>query len=119
MYLPGKLKKNHNPITGLQGPLRCQEYEAPRFQDNRHMKEVVLSALRTGRFYPPGKIYGTHFCWRLNRPQGHSAAGKIMSMKISMEPSGIESATFRLVAQCPNQLHQVSSRANFIYLDIL
>ena len=25
---------------------------APRFQDNRHMKVVKLSALRTGRLYP-------------------------------------------------------------------
>jgi len=27
-----------------------------------HMKVVRLSALRTGRFYPPGNIPGTHFC---------------------------------------------------------
>jgi len=40
-----------------------------------------LSALRTGRLYPPGNIPGTHFCYRLSKPQGHSAAGRIMSMK--------------------------------------
>ena len=39
-----------------------QEVEAPRFQDNRHMKVVRLSALSTGRLYPPGIIPGTHFC---------------------------------------------------------
>jgi hypothetical protein len=39
-----------NPITGLNRPRGFQEVEAPRFQDNRHMK-VVRSALRTGRFY--------------------------------------------------------------------
>ena len=39
-----------------------QEDEAPRFQDNRHMKVVRLSALRTGRFHPPGNTPGTHFC---------------------------------------------------------
>jgi hypothetical protein len=41
-----------NPITGLDRPLGFQEVEAPRFQDNRHMKVVRLSALRTGRLYP-------------------------------------------------------------------
>jgi hypothetical protein len=31
--------------------------------------------------YPPRKIPGTHFCWRLNRPQDHSAAERISSIK--------------------------------------
>jgi hypothetical protein len=30
--------------------------------DNRHMKVVRLSAIRTGRIYLPGNIPGTHFC---------------------------------------------------------
>jgi len=46
-----ELKKS-NPITGLDRPLWFQEAEAPRFQDNGHMKMVRLSALRTGRLYP-------------------------------------------------------------------
>ena len=37
---------------------------------------------------PPGNIPGTHFCWRLNQPQGHSAAGRIMSMKNSNDTNG-------------------------------
>ena len=32
--------------------LRCQEVEAPRFQDNRHLKVVRVSSLLTGRLYP-------------------------------------------------------------------
>jgi hypothetical protein len=32
---------------------------------------------------PPGNAPGTHFCQRLSRPQGHSAIGRIMSMKNS------------------------------------
>jgi hypothetical protein len=51
-----------NPITGLDRPLGFQEVEAPGFIDNRHMKVVRLSALRTGRLYPPGNMPGTHFC---------------------------------------------------------
>ena len=45
------------------------------------MKVARLPALRTGRLYPPGNISGTHFCQRLSQPQGHSATGRIMSMK--------------------------------------
>jgi hypothetical protein len=30
----------------------------------------------------PGNIPGTHFCWRLSRHYDHSAAGRIISMKI-------------------------------------
>jgi hypothetical protein len=40
-----------NPITDLERPIGFQDVEAPRFQDNRHMKVVRLSALRTGRLY--------------------------------------------------------------------
>jgi hypothetical protein len=43
-----------------------------------------LSALRADR--PPfnlRKIPGTHFCYRLSQPQGHSAAGRIRSVEIS------------------------------------
>jgi hypothetical protein len=70
------------------------------------MKVVGLSALRTGRLHPPGDIPGTHFRSRLSRPQVHSATGRM-----SMTPSGIEPATFRLVAQCLNQLrHRVPPR---------
>jgi len=52
------------------------------------MKVVRLSALRTGRVYPPRNIPGTHFCWRLCQSQGHSATGRIMSIKNSSDING-------------------------------
>ena len=32
---------------------------------------------------PPENIPGTHFCYRMSQPQGHSAAGRIVSIKNS------------------------------------
>ena len=48
---------------------------------------------------PAGNAPGTHFYYRLSRPQGHSAIGRIMSMKNPLTLTGIEPATFRFVAQ--------------------
>ena len=81
-------KRWSNHITGQNRPWGFQEVEVPRFQDNRHMKVVRLSALRTDRLYPPGNIPGTHFCQRPGQPQGHSAAGRIKSMKNSNDNIG-------------------------------
>jgi hypothetical protein len=67
------------PFTGLDRPRGFQEAEAPKFQDNRHMQVVRLSAPCTGRLYPRGNIPGTHFLQRLCRTQSH----RIMSKKNS------------------------------------
>jgi hypothetical protein len=39
-------------LQAWRGPLGFQEVEAAEFLDNRHMKVVRLSALRTDRLYP-------------------------------------------------------------------
>ena len=98
-------------------PLGFQEVQAPRFPDNRHIKVVKSSAIRTGRLYPPGTSPGTHSCWRLSRPQGHSADGRIKSMKYSSDFIRIEPTTFRVVAQCLNQLRHRVPHMPFITLN--
>ena len=61
-----------------------QAYHRPRvFQISRqsaHEGGKVVSPTHRPPL-PPGIIPGTHFCYRLSRPQGHSAAGRIMPMK--------------------------------------
>jgi hypothetical protein len=61
------------------------------FLDNRQTRLAWLSALPTGRLYLPpipGDNDATHLCYRLSRPQGHSAAGRIRLMKTPNDPIG-------------------------------
>jgi hypothetical protein len=66
--------------------------EAHRVVRRRGGGEVV-SLTRRPPFTPPppsGKIPGTHFCYRLSRPQGNCAAGRIRSIVKSNELIGID-----------------------------
>jgi len=89
------------PLQAWTGPEDSRRLRLPDFTTHEGGK-VVSPTHRPP--LPPGNIPGTHFCWRLSRPQGHSAAGRIVNEEYPMVPSGIEPATVRLVAQCLNQL---------------
>jgi DNA polymerase II small subunit/DNA polymerase delta subunit B len=62
----------------------------------------------TGRLYPPEYIPGTHFCYRLSRPQPHIAAGRIKSMK------NLEPVTLQLVVLCLNQMLTSQNLLKFV-----
>ena len=76
--VPGGIKKGKAvPLQAWTGPEGSRKLRFPDFvtmaQDGGR-----LSALRTGRLYPAGNTPGTHFCYRLGRPQSHSAIGSIL-----------------------------------------
>ena len=76
-----KLKGKSYLITGLDRPLRLQEFEAPRiYKQSAHEGGKVVSPTHRPPL-PPDHIPGTHFCQRLSRSQGHSPAGRIKLKK--------------------------------------
>jgi hypothetical protein len=65
------------------------------------MKVARLSALGTGRLYPPEDIPGTKFCHTLSRSQTHKAARKITSMKNPNHPIGNQTRDLPVCNQVP------------------
>jgi hypothetical protein len=54
-----------------------REVGAPTFSDIRLIDGGKVISPTRRPLFTPKKIPGTHFCYRLSRPQGHSAAGRI------------------------------------------
>jgi hypothetical protein len=76
------------PLQARTNPEGSRSFKLIEFLDNRHMKVVTLSALSTGRLYPPEGIPGTYFCWRLSRALARCAAERDKLMKNSDDPIG-------------------------------
>ena len=91
------------------------EVDTPRFRHIQHMNLAKLSAVHTGRRYSPGNNRGT-VSGRVD-PRAIVRTEGLCQWKIPMTPSGIEPVTFRLVAQCFNQIrHRISPRMKLLCL---
>ena len=83
---------------------KSKRLKLPEFLDNQHMKVARLSVLRTGRLYPQGRflVLISVRGWVDSRVPVRPK--RLSQWKIPMTPSGIQSATFRPVKQCLNDL---------------
>ena len=84
----------------MERPWRFQKIEGPRFLNKWHIKVVRVSALLTVRLYPPGNKPGNHFCYRLSRPQGHCAAGRMSTKSLSDN----RRTEWTIIAPSPSQI---------------
>ena len=83
-----------HPYTGFQ------EVEAPRIsRQSAHEGDKVSPTHRPP--LPPGNILGTHLCFRMSRPQGHSAAGRTMSIKNTNDTIGKRSRDLPVCSAVP------------------
>jgi len=70
------------PLQAWSGPEGSRNLRFPDLMTTAQGGGKVVSLMHRPHL-PPENSPGTHFCWRLSRPQGHSTIGRIMSMKNS------------------------------------
>ena len=68
------------PLQAWSGPEGSRKLSFPDFMTTAQDGGKVVSLTHRPPL-PPGNTRGTHFCYRLSRPRGHSATGRIMSLK--------------------------------------
>jgi len=82
-----KIKGKAVALQAWSGPQGSRKLRFSDFMKTAQDGGKVVS-LRHRPPLPSGNKSGTHFCWRLSRPQGHSATGRIMSLKNSSDTIG-------------------------------
>jgi hypothetical protein len=93
-------------VQAYYRPREFQEVDAPRFQDNWHMKVVRLSAPRTGRLYHPRNFSWHSFLLEaVSTPRPQCSQKDWSQWKIPKTSLGMKPVTFCLVVQCLNQIH--------------
>jgi len=65
------------PLQAWSGPESSRQLRFPDFMTTAQDGGKVVSLTRLPPL-PPGNTPDTHFCYRLSRPQGHSAIGRIL-----------------------------------------
>ena len=75
-------------------------------------QSVPVVSLTHRPHLPSGNPPGTHFCQRLSRPQGHSAIGRIMSLKNSNDTIQDRTSDLPICSTAPQPLCHRGTPAN-------
>jgi hypothetical protein len=75
------------PLQAWSGTEGSRKLRFPDFMTTAKVGGKVVSLMHQPPL-PPGNTPGTRSCLRLSRPQGHSATGRIMSLKNSNDTIG-------------------------------
>ena len=76
-HYESKGKGKSVPLQAWSGPEGSRKLRFPDYMTKAQDGGKVVSCTRRPPL-PPGNVPGTHFCYRLSRPQGHSAIGRIL-----------------------------------------
>jgi hypothetical protein len=79
-------------ITSRGGPQGCKMSRLPHILGNLLANCGEVVSLTHQLHFTPRMIPGTHFCWRLSRPQGHSAAERLGQSKNPVTSLGTETS---------------------------
>ena len=87
------------PLQAWSGPEGSRELRFPDYMTAQDGDKVVRPTHRPP--LPPRNAPFTHFCYRLSRPQGHSAIGRIMSMKNSSDTIWNRTSDLQIYSTAP------------------
>ena len=111
----GKVKGKAVPLEAWSAPEGSRKLRYTDYKRTAQDGGKIVS-LTYRPHSPPGNAPGTHFCYRLCWPQGHSAIRRILCQwKIPMSPAGIEPATFWFVTQRLNHCATAVPSSTCIY----
>ena len=91
------------PIQAWRGPEGSRKLRFLYFMTTAQEGGKVVSLTHCPPL-PPGNSLGTHFFWRLSQPQGHSAIGRIMSMKNSNDTTWNRTTDLPICSTAPSPL---------------
>jgi len=72
------------PLQAWSSPEGSRKLKFPDYMTTEEDGGKVVSLMHQPPL-PPGSAPGIHFCYRVSRPEDHSAIGRIMSMKNSSD----------------------------------